>query len=68
MAAPAATAQAGGRRARAVQASVGEPPAAGPAPEKLAEVEAVRGYFAERERLFKLYEDQRKTKEDDGKP
>jgi type VI protein secretion system component VasK len=57
----------GRRRATALESpSISGPPAA-PAPEKQAEVEAVRGYFAERERLFKMYEDQQQEKRKKGK-
>lgn len=53
----------GRRRAAALQPLPGTDSPAGPAPEKQAEAEAVRGYYAERERLFKLYERQQKQKE-----
>ena len=53
----------GRRRAAALQSPSSSGPPDGPVPEKQAEVEAVRGYYAERERLFRLYEEQQKQKE-----
>ena len=50
----------GQRRAEARQARSIDAPPAGLAPDKQAEVEAVRGYYAERERLFKIYEEQQR--------
>jgi type VI protein secretion system component VasK len=52
----------GRRRAAALESPSTSGPSAAPAPEKQAEVEAVRGYFAERDRLFKMYEDQQQKK------
>lgn len=53
----------GQRRATALQSLSKADSSAGPPPEKTAETEAVRGYYAERERLFRLYEEQQKAKE-----
>ena len=53
----------GRRRAAALESPSPSGPPAGPAPEKQAEAEAVRGYYAERERLFKIYEKQQRENE-----
>jgi len=53
----------GRRRAVALESPSTSGLPAGPAPEKQAEAEAVRGYYAERERLFKIYEKQQREKE-----
>ena len=53
----------GRRRAVALESPSTSGPSAGAAPEKQAEAEAVRGYYAERERLFKIYEKQQREKE-----
>jgi hypothetical protein len=54
----------GRRRAEAEKppAADGAPPA-GPSSGKQAEVEAVRGYFAERERLFRIYQEEQRAKD-----